>query len=179
MTARLGPLLRVLGAGPRRYSRLAYIMGAALPGRCRRNGPVAWVRGFPIPDLRAGRGCIDLGHVGLYPGVRVHCTDRGHIRIADETFLNREARVFSGHDVHIGRRCMISWQAIITDCTTMGPRPQYAPVILEDEVWIGSRAIVLGGTHLEQGCVVAAGSVVQGHFAAGSVIAGQAAGGIQ
>lgn len=179
MTSRLGPILRVLGAGPRRYSRLAYIMGAALPGRCQRTGPLAWVRGFPAPDLRPGAGSISLGHVGLYPGVRLHCTDSGRIRIGDETFLNRQARVFAGREVRIGSRCMISWQTIITDSSTMGNLPRFDPVILEDEVWIGSRAILLGGTHLEQGCVVAAGAVVQGHYAAGTVITGQASGALK
>ena len=49
------------------------------------------------------------------------------------------------------------------------------PVVLEDEVWIGNRAIILGGTHLGRGCVVAAGAVVQGDFPAGSILAGKPA----
>ena len=34
------------------------------------------------------------------------------------------------------------------------------PVVVEDDVWIGFRAIVLKGVTLRRGCVVGAGSVV-------------------
>ena len=40
---------------------------------------------------------------------------------------------------------------------------------------VGSRALILGGTRLGRGCVVAAGSIVQGDFPAGSVVAGKPA----
>jgi acetyltransferase-like isoleucine patch superfamily enzyme len=44
-----------------------------------------------------------------------------------------------------------------------------------DRVWVGSRAVILGGTYLGPGCVVAAGSIVQGRFPGGAVIAGRPA----
>ena len=56
-----------------------------------------------------------------------------------------------------------------------GAAGEFAPVVLEDDVWVGSRVIILGGTRLGAGCVVAAGSVVQGVFPAGSVLAGKPA----
>lgn len=34
------------------------------------------------------------------------------------------------------------------------------PIIVDDDVWVGKGAIILSGTHLAQGTVVAAGSVV-------------------
>lgn len=70
---------------------------------------------------------------------------------------------------------MVSWQAIITDFTGLEHNEIFAPVLIEDEVWVGSRALILGGTRLGCGCVVAAGSVVQGDFPAGAVIAGKPA----
>jgi acetyltransferase-like isoleucine patch superfamily enzyme len=33
-------------------------------------------------------------------------------------------------------------------------------IIVDDDVWIGQGAIILGGAHLRQGCVIGAGSVV-------------------
>ena len=70
---------------------------------------------------------------------------------------------------------MVSWQTIITDFVGFDVGEPFAPVILEDDVWVGSRALILGGTRLGRGCVVAAGSVVQGEFPAGAVIAGKPA----
>ena len=171
---RVAPLLRVLRSGERRYSPVAYLFGALLPGRRSGAGPVAWVRGWPMPDVRAGAGTIEAGHIGLYPGVQLHCRGSGSIVIGDGTFLNRRVRIFAGRRVALGRNCMVAWQAVITDFTG-GDADPFEPVVLEDEVWIGSRAVLLGGTRLGRGCVVAAGSVVAGEFPAGSIIAGRPA----
>lgn len=173
---RILPLYHILRAGMRRYSLVAYLFGALLPGEKSGTGPVAWLRGWPPPDVRRGSGTIDIGHVGLYPGVRLHCRGSGRIVVGDGSFLNRHARIFAGKQVVLRRNCMISWHAIITDFAGLEPVETFAPVLLEDEVWIGSRALILGGTRLGRGCVVAAGSIVQGDFQAGAVIAGIPAG---
>ena len=175
MSARLAQLLRVLLRGGRRYSPAAYALGAVLHGRRTGPGPVAWVRGWPMPDVRAGAGTVELGHVGLYPGVRLHCRAAGRITVGDGTFFNREARVFAGRSVTLGRNCLVSWQTIITDFAGFDAPEPYAPVALADDVWIGNRAIILGGTRLGRGCIVAAGAVVQGEFPAGAILAGQPA----
>ena len=168
-------MLRVLARGGRQYSPIAYAFGALLPGRREGHGPVAWVRGWPMPDVRAGAGEINLGHVGLYPGVKLHCRGAGRIQIGDGTFLNRSVRVFAGHSITLGKKCMVSWQTVITDFAGFDANDPFAPVVLEDEVWIGNRAIILGGTRLGCGCVVAAGAVVQGEFPAGAILAGKPA----
>ncbi len=49
------------------------------------------------------------------------------------------------------------------------------PVIIEDDSFIGMNCIILKGTHIEQGVVVGAGSVVSGHIKANSIIAGNPA----
>ena len=175
MMQRFQSFVRLFRSGERRYSPVAYLLGAFLPGWRSGTGPVAWVRGWPRPDVREGQGRIELGHVGLYPGVRLHCRGKGRIVIGDGTFLNRQARVFSGQTVRLGRNCMVSWQTIITDYVGSDAAASYAPVVLEDDVWIGNRVVILGGTVLGRGCVVAAGSIVQGNFPAGSIIAGKAA----
>jgi acetyltransferase-like isoleucine patch superfamily enzyme len=172
---RVLPLLRILRSGERRYSLVAYLLGAVLPGEKIGAGPVAWLRGLPVPDISPGMGTIELGHIALYPGVRLHCRGSGHISVGDGSFLNHHARVFSGARVMLGRNCMISWQTVITDFVGIGGDQSFAPVVIEDEVWIGSRAIIMGGTRLGRGCVVAAGSVVKSDFPEGAVIAGRPA----
>jgi acetyltransferase-like isoleucine patch superfamily enzyme len=46
------------------------------------------------------------------------------------------------------------------------------PIWIEDDVWIGTRAIVLKGVRLGRGSVVAAGAVVTHDVPAYSVVAG-------
>ena len=171
-TGRLLPLLRILRSRARRYRPIAYLFGALLPGRRHGPGPVAWLRGWPMPDVRAGRGRIELGHVGLFPGVRLHCRGEGRISIGDDSYVNRRSRIFAAQEVRIGAHCMVAWDCTITDWGGFDAPHAVAPVWLEDGVWICCRAVILGGTHLGRGCVVAAGSVVQGEFPAGSIVAG-------
>jgi acetyltransferase-like isoleucine patch superfamily enzyme len=175
MKDRITPLLRLLRSGGRRYSPVAYLFGALLPGGRSGTGPVVWLRGWPMPDVRQGAGTIELGHVALYPGVRLHCCGSGQISVGDGSFLNRHARVFAGRQVVLGCNCMVSWQTVITDFAGGDGSDPFAPVVIEDEVWIGSRALILGGTRLGRACVVAAGSVVQGEFPAGAIIVGKQA----
>jgi len=46
------------------------------------------------------------------------------------------------------------------------------PIIVQDDVWIAKRAIVLSGVTLGQGCIVAAGAVVTHDVAPYSIVAG-------
>lgn len=57
----------------------------------------------------------------------------------------------------------------ITDRSKVG---QQAPVILEDDVWIGTRSIVLRGVTIHQGAVVASGAVVTRDVPAYTVVGG-------
>lgn len=48
-------------------------------------------------------------------------------------------------------------------------------VVIEDDVWIGSNAIVLSGVHIGYGSIVGAGAVVTKDVAEGSIVAGNPA----
>ncbi len=45
-------------------------------------------------------------------------------------------------------------------------------IVIEDDVWIGSRAIILSGVHIGQGAVVAAGAVVSCNVLPYSIVGG-------
>jgi acetyltransferase-like isoleucine patch superfamily enzyme len=44
--------------------------------------------------------------------------------------------------------------------------------VIEDDVWLGARSTIIGGSHIGKGAVVAAGAVVKGDVAPFSVVAG-------
>jgi acetyltransferase-like isoleucine patch superfamily enzyme len=49
-------------------------------------------------------------------------------------------------------------------------------IYIGDDVWLGANSIVLKGAHIEEGCIVSAGSVVyKGHYPARSLILGNPA----
>jgi acetyltransferase-like isoleucine patch superfamily enzyme len=175
-TARWKQTLTLLAGGGRIYSAAAYGFGLMLPGGFD-GGPVAWLRGWPRPQIVPGRGRIEIGHVGLYPGVKLHCLGAGRIAVGSGSYLNRFTRVTAGRSIRLGRGCMVSWDVIITDALVPDPGGTgairtFEPVEIGDRVWIASRVVILGGTCLGDGCVVGAGSIVQGVYPAGTVLTG-------
>lgn len=48
-------------------------------------------------------------------------------------------------------------------------------IIIEDNVWIAANCIILGGTHIGEGCIITAGSVVKGIVPAHSIYGGNPA----
>jgi maltose O-acetyltransferase len=113
-------------------------------------------------------------------------TAQSLIEIGEGTTLNNGATLVSeGARILIGKRCLIGTEFQVLDSNAhqlaLGERhlPDQAPrdVVIEDEVFIGSRVTVLKGCHIGRGSVLAAGCVVPPSFSAPplSVIAGNPA----
>lgn len=87
--------------------------------------------------------------------------------IGSRTFINYGCSISAAELVRIGPRCNIGSHVIImdNDFHSLDPDhrldiPPSAPIIIEENVWIGVRATVLRGVTIGAGSVVAAGSVV-------------------
>ncbi|MFB0612087.1 acyltransferase [Aurantiacibacter poecillastricola] len=117
----------------------------------------------------------------------------------DAVFQNAE-RIFLGHRVRIGSRCHI-WAGPATGVIRVGDDVLFGPevlitaasynynegspvteqamaeadVVIGDDVWLATRAVILPGTTIGNGSIVAAGAVVRGDFPPMSVIAGSPA----
>jgi carbonic anhydrase/acetyltransferase-like protein (isoleucine patch superfamily) len=141
----------------------------------------AWLRGVSIPKSWAD---ITLEHeVALDDGV---CLVIGgpprpnKLVIGSRTYVNRYT-IFDAHQqLHVGRRVMIGPHCYLTDAdhgTAPGSSVQsqpmrVAPVVIEDEVWLGAHVTVLPGVRIGRGAVIGAGSVVTRSIPAMSVAAG-------
>ena len=137
-----------------------------------------------------GRGSISIGDdfvmssgSGLnFSGKNIqsvlYTATRGRIEIGNNVGMSSpsiSARqlVSIGNHVNIGGDCIImdndahrsyylyrrnGFQKII-DTKTIEPLP-ISPVIIEDDVWIGARCIILKGVHIGARSIIAAGSIV-------------------
>jgi acetyltransferase-like isoleucine patch superfamily enzyme len=47
-----------------------------------------------------------------------------------------------------------------------------APVIIEDDIWIGAHSVIMGNVRLKKGAVVAAGAVVTGDVPEYKIVGG-------
>jgi acetyltransferase-like isoleucine patch superfamily enzyme len=144
-----------------------------------------WLRGWQFDEhgfLVLGRGVrlykrngrLLAGRViWLRPGCRIAVVGKGEtpavLSIGDRTEIGDRTIINASLRVEIGARCSISWDCDISDSDfhyiqmeegTPSP-PVSAPVIIEDDVWIGTRCLILKGVTIGQGSVIGAGSVVR------------------
>ena len=125
---------------------------------------------------------IELGpragvHLGCYwwfygPGqIR-----RTGVSIGANSRINRDCMIDVRGGVRIGDNVSISPQVAISTAahSALDPafRVEIRPVVIEDNVWIGMRATILGGVTLGRGCVVAAGAIVTKDVPPLTIVAG-------
>lgn len=117
----------------------------------------------------------------------------------DAVFQNPE-RIFIGERARIGSRCHL-WAGPLNGCIRIGDDVLFGPdvlvtaasyrhdlgqpvteqpmtesdIIIGNDVWFATRAVVLPGTKIGDGSIVAAGAVVKGEFPPMSIIAGSPA----
>lgn len=101
------------------------------------------------------------------------------LRIGDRVLINHGCSIGATKLVSIGDRCNIGSQSILIDNAfhELDPerrdeRPESAPVVLEDNVWLAARVIVLPGVTIGRNTVVGAGSVVTKDLPPGVLAAG-------
>jgi acetyltransferase-like isoleucine patch superfamily enzyme len=93
--------------------------------------------------------------------------ENGSLDIGERTYINYGTSISATDLVRIGPECNIGTYVMIMDNNfhCLEPerrqeRPPSSPIILEENVWLGGRVIVLGGVTIGTGSVVGAGSVV-------------------
>lgn len=163
-----------------KFAKACAYFRANLKRGVRSDGP--WACGRNVRILRR-RGAIRIGRRSkLWPGVKLSATAAGQspaeIYIGAYSSIGDRTEIHAGQSVTIGDRVLISWDCVILDRdyhgTSSSPE-SIAPVTIEDDVWIGCRAIILKGVTLGKGCVVAAGAVVTKSVPPGAIVAGNPA----
>lgn len=144
-----------------------------------------WLRGDPHIEgncLFAGNNVVLDGSrlinttMGLYSYVGRNCTIRN---TAIGKFCSIGTEVMLGPERHPTRGFISTYPAFYMKHATGSPSfvknqlfDDELKVLIGNDVWIGSRAIILGGVSLGDGCIVGAGSLVTKDVAPYRVIAG-------
>lgn len=103
-----------------------------------------------------------------------------NIRIGKRVFINSGCAFQDQGGVRIGDDCLIGHNVVLATLDhDMDPRRRAdmhpAPVVIGDNVWIGSNATVLAGVTIGDNAVVAAASVVTRDVPANAVVVGSPA----
>jgi len=105
----------------------------------------------------------------------------GSITVGDCCLICPGVRISSAVSIKIGDGVMLASGAYITDSDwhgtydRIGMEDKYAPVVLEDNVWIGDNAIVCKGVTVGKNSIVAARAVVVKDVPPNTVVAGNPA----
>ena len=102
------------------------------------------------------------------------------LRVGNRSQLGQNARlggtITLGEDVVMGPDVVMmatshEFKDLNTPINLQGTKPE-EPIVIGDDCWIGTRAIILPGVHLGNKCIVAAGAVVTRSFPGNSIIGG-------
>ncbi|HDR9000040.1 acyltransferase [Burkholderia vietnamiensis] len=118
--------------------------------------------------------------IGRDSSIAMGCFVTGyHISIGDNTVVNRYTYLDGRVPLTIGNNVNISHYTLIQTLTHDPQNPDFIclckPVVIEDHVWIGARAIISPGVRIGEGAVVGAGSVVTRDVEPYTIVAGNPA----
>lgn len=93
-----------------------------------------------------------------------------------KSYCNYDCRIACFDNIKIGDGCAISQNVTIRDSdnheVVRDGYERTAPIVLEDNVWVGINATILKGVRIGEGSIVAAGAVVTNSCPPHSLIAG-------
>lgn len=125
-------------------------------------------------------------HANMYNSCKL-VADRPNaiIRIGDNCRIHGSC-IHAYSSVAIGNNCLIAANTQIIDgnghtlsfdntSNRINTTDEGTPIIIEDNVWIGLNCIILGGTHIKEGAIIAANSVVKGIVSPNSIYQGNPA----
>jgi acetyltransferase-like isoleucine patch superfamily enzyme len=125
-------------------------------------GLILAMPGGPRPTI-TNQGEIIVETCTFDAGVRIEIELGATLFIGKGTYLNRNVNVVAGESVRIGRNVKVGWDVVIMDTDLHGHSGQPVrrkPVVIEDDVWIGCRALILKGVRIGKGATIAAGAIV-------------------
>ena len=113
-------------------------------------------------------------HFKLETDAKLRVIDGGFLEIGDNCFINCNSYITVMGKTKIGNNCMIGPNVMIFDHDhdymaeggIAAGKTSRGEIIIGNNVWIGASCCILKGAVIEDGAVIAAGSVVKGHVGA-------------
>jgi acetyltransferase-like isoleucine patch superfamily enzyme len=150
-----------------------------------------------IENYQARRGAIVIGSRCHILGQLLVLGHGGNIRIGESCYLGEDSRIWSADSITIGDRVLISHSVNIHDHNahslsahnrhlhvseifTCGHPKKLedvasAPIVIEDDAWIGFNSTILKGVTIGRGAIVGAATVVTNDIPAYAIVAGNPA----
>lgn len=132
---------------------------------------------FLSPESICADGLVNIGKGGFFSA------EGGAIFIGNKTSFNSNVHINAsvGGTVQIGESCLIGPNVVMRTAGHRFDNPDVPicqqghiikDIFIEDNVWIGASAVILGGVRIGAGAVIGAGSVVSRNIASMTVAVG-------
>jgi acetyltransferase-like isoleucine patch superfamily enzyme len=112
--------------------------------------------------------------VAIHLGARFDCAKK--LKIGTNSVINENCRIDPRGGITIGSNVLIAAESIILTAdhepNTSDFRGRRRAVVIENYVFVGTRALILPGVTLHQGAVVAAGAVVSRDVSTMTIVGG-------
>ena len=168
----------------RLYSTYRLIMRAAwwrveLGTHCGAHGPVFFNR-RQDSIIRIGNGCFfssrpNSNSMGLFCPCIFTTTEKNASILIGENCGFSGVRIRAANSVTVRNNVRCGANVLITDTDAHSDDPRAgknAPVVIDDNVWLGMNVIVLKGVHIGENSLIGAGSVVTKDIPANVMAAG-------
>jgi acetyltransferase-like isoleucine patch superfamily enzyme len=145
-----------------------------------------------VYNIRKLRSAMRIGEHSLIAGDLLTFAHGGEIFIGDWCYVGAGSRIWSAASIQIGNRVLISHGVNVHDCDSHPKDPlqrhrQFveiattghpgsmgsvtsAPIVIEDDVWIGFNATIMKGVTIGKRSIVAAGTLLTKSVPADSVV---------
>lgn len=145
--------------------------------KCNKIGREVRIKGDVI---FSGQGKLNCGNNLLirsskFNPVRIHIDNNANLTLGDKVFLNMGAHLSCSEEIIIGNHVDFGDDCLIMDNDFHGAgtkNPKKAPIIINDDVWLAARVVVLKGVTIGKGSVIGAGSIVTKSIPPNSFAAG-------
>jgi acetyltransferase-like isoleucine patch superfamily enzyme len=139
------------------------------------------VRVYGISRFTSGPGTIVGSSTLLHCGGMEWSNGRGGITVGADSYIGPRSVLFGAGEISIGNKVAIGPNCLITshghsfgdtEVPLLDQPTRFEPVTIEDDVYLGTGAIVLHGVRIGRGAVIGAGAVVSRDVPPGAVALG-------
>lgn len=121
------------------------------------------------------------GHFTIFPGGRIIIGPNAKVELGNNSFISLNTKIICKDYIKIGDNCAISWDCLIMDTDfhniiqNNNLNKETKPILIGDDVWIGSKVTILKGVSIGDGAVIASNSVVTKNVPSRCIVAGNPA----
>lgn len=140
-----------------------------------------WGYSQPTTFYIKPQGVVEIDNYIIHSGCNVVVMKDAKLTLCSGGYINRNTTIVCSSKIKIGKNTIIAQNVIIRDSDIhhiyIDDKKQLnsAPILIGENVWIGTSALILKGVTIGDGAVIAAGAVVTKDVPAHSLVAGNPA----